>query len=316
MPTDLCNIAPLRAEITTSVQMQLLAAVSTGCVKTAAQLVAAGVSVNMGDEDDDTPLTLAVARSNPDMVDFLLKAGADVNLPGVGGKSPLRVAIDTAAPLGVVKLLLAAGADVNLPGVGGKSPLRVAIDTAAPLGVVKLLLAAGADPLAASYDDKQKKDVTDQMAADLAYINSRTGDENADTVLYEVTRASNVFNIIEIVKDGNPHKLDNWLKTSKVDINAYNRHGATAFLHACQMGRSDLVELLWYAGADPSKPHKYDAAITPLKMAEESGNPHLMREVKRYISLAEEEFRKKSTTLQTDMPVMKPAQVKPRIFKG
>ncbi|HCS23323.1 MAG TPA: ankyrin repeat domain-containing protein [Alphaproteobacteria bacterium] len=282
MPTDLCNIAPLRAEITTSVQMQLLAAVSTGCVKTAAQLVAAGVSVNMGDEDDDTPLTLAVARSNPDMVDFLLKAGADVNLPGVGGKSPLRVAIDTAAPL----------------------------------GVVKLLLAAGADPLAASYDDKQKKDVTDQMAADLAYINSRTGDENADTVLYEVTRASNVFNIIEIVKDGNPHKLDNWLKTSKVDINAYNRHGATAFLHACQMGRSDLVELLWYAGADPSKPHKYDAAITPLKMAEESGNPHLMREVKRYISLAEEEFRKKSTTLQTDMPVMKPAQVKPRIFKG
>lgn len=282
MPTDLCNIAPLRAEITTSVQMQLLAAVSTGCVKTAAQLVAAGLSVNMGDEDDDTPLTLAVARSNPDMVDFLLKAGADVNLPGVGGKSPLRVAIDTAAPL----------------------------------GVVKLLLAAGADPLAASYDDKQKKDVTDQMAADLAYINSRTGDENADTVLYEVTRASNIFNIIEIVKDGNPHKLDNWLKTSKVDINAYNRHGATALLHACQMGRSDLVELLWYAGADPSKPHKYDAAITPLKMAEESGNPHLMREIKRYISLAEEEFRKKSTTLQTDIPVMKPAQVKQRIFKG
>lgn len=282
MPTDLCNIAPLRAEITTSVQMQLLAAVSTGCVKTAAQLVAAGLSVNMGDEDDDTPLTLAVARSNPDMVDFLLKAGADVNLPGVGGKSPLRVAIDTAAPL----------------------------------GVVKLLLAAGADPLAASYDDKQKKDVTDQMAADLAYINSRTGDENADTVLYEVTRASNIFNIIEIVKDGNPHKLDNWLKTSKVDINAYNRHGATALLHACQMGRPDLVELLWYAGADPSKPHKYDAAITPLKMAEESGNPHLMREIKRYISLAEEEFRKKSTTLQTDIPVMKPAQVKQRISKG
>lgn len=282
MPTDLCNIAPLRAEITTSVQMQLLAAVSTGCVKTAAQLVAAGLSVNMGDEDDDTPLTLAVARSNPDMVDFLLKAGADVNLPGVGGKSPLRVAIDTAAPL----------------------------------GVVKLLLAAGADPLAASYDDKQKKDVTDQMAADLAYINSRTGDENADTVLYEVTRASNIFNVIEIVKDGNPHKLDNWLKTSKVDINAYNRHGATALLHACQMGRPDLVELLWYAGADPSKPHKYDAAITPLKMAEESGNPHLMREIKRYILLAEEEFRKKSTTLQTDIPVMKPAQVKQRIFKG
>lgn len=282
MPTDLCNIAPARAEITTSQQMQLLAAVSTGCVKTVSGLLAQGVPVNTGDEDDDTALTLAVSRSDAAMVELLLKAGADVNLSGVGGKSPLRVAIDIAAPL----------------------------------PVVKLLLAAGADPLCASYHDSQKKDISDQMAADLAYIHSRTGDENADTVLYEVTRATNVFNIIEIVKDGNPHKLDNWLKTSKVDIDTYNRHGATALLHACQMGRTDLVELLWYANADPTKPHKYDASITPLKMAEESGNPHLIREIKRYISLAEEEFRKKSTTLQTDMAVMKPAQVKQRIIKG
>ena len=194
--------------------------------------------MNTGDEDDDTALTLAVSRSDAAMVELLLKAGADVNLSGVGGKSPLRVAIDIAAPL----------------------------------PVVKLLLAAGADPLCASYHDGQKKDISDQMAADLAYIHSRTGDENADTVLYEVTRVTNVFNIIEIVKDGNPHKLDNWLKTSKVDIDTYNRHGATALLHACQMGRTDLVELLWYAHADPTKPHKYDASITPLKMAEESGN--------------------------------------------
>jgi len=282
MPTDLCSIAPVRAEVSTSEQMQLFAAVSTGCVQTAARLVAAGVPVNMGDEEDDTPLTLAVARGHLEIVDFLLGAGADVNLTGVGGKSPLRVAIDTAAPL----------------------------------VLVKKLLKAGADPLASSYHEAQKKDISDQMAADLAYISSRTGDENADTVLYEVTRATAVFNIIEIVKSGNPHKLDDWLKTNKVDINAYNRHGTTALLHACQMGRMDLVEILWHAGADPNKPHKYAADVTPLRMAQESDNPHVSREIKRYILLAEHEFRKSATQLEKDMPVMKPAQIKSRIFKN
>lgn len=282
MPTDLCNIPAPRAEVSTSEQMQLFAAVSTGCVKTAARLVAAGVPVNMGDEEDDTPLTLAVARGHAEMVGFLL----------------------------------ASGADIHLTGVGGKSPLRVAIDTAAPLELVKKLIKAGADPLASSYHESRKKDISDQMAADLAYIASRSGDENADTVLYEVTRATTVFNVIEIVKDGNPHKLDDWLKTSKVDINAYNRHGATALLHACQMGRMDLVELLWHAGADPSKPHKYDKTVTPLAMARESDNPHVSREVNRYIELAEKEFIKSATRLEKDMPLMKPAQVKSRFPKN
>lgn len=281
MPTDLKNIAPVRAEVSTSEQMQLFAAVSTGCVQTAARLVAAGVPVNMGDEDDDTPLTLAVSRGHADMVGFLLGAGADVNMAGLGGKSPLRVAIDTGAPV----------------------------------DMVKKLLAAGADPFCSSYHQGQKKDISDQMAADLAYIHSRTEDGNTDTVLYEVTRAMTVFHIIEIAKSGNRQKMMDWLRDHKVDINAYNRHGATALLHVCQMGRMDLAEILWHAGADPSKPHKYDSSITPLEMAKESQNPHLIREVKRYIELAQKEFVKSATVLQTDMPVIKPAQIKRRAPK-
>jgi ankyrin repeat protein len=282
MLTDLCRIAPVRAEISTSEQMQMFAAVSTGCVPTVERLVKAGVPVNMGDDEDDTPLTLAVARGHAEMVDFLI----------------------------------AVGADINLAGVGGKSPLRVAIDTAAPLALVKKLLAAGADPLATSYHAAQKKDISDQMAADFAYIGSRTGDENADTVLFEVTRATTVFNIIDIVKDGNRQKLGDWLRDHKVDINAYNRHGATALLHACQMGRMDLAEMLWHAGADASKPHKYDKEVTPLAMAQESDNPHLIREIKRYIALAEQEFKKSATQLGQDMAVMKPAQIKQRFPKN
>jgi len=284
MPTDLSRIAPPRAEVSTSEQMQLFAAVSTGCVQTAARLVAAGIPVNMGDEEDDTPLTLAVARGHLEMVDFLLGAGADVNLTGVGGKSPLRVAMDTAAPL----------------------------------ILIKRLVAAGADPLNISYDTSQKKDITDLMAADLTYIHKRAKGEVAGFVAYLglIISAAAFSNIIEIVKDGNRQKLSDWLRDYKVDINTYNRHGATALLHACQMGRMDLVEILWHAGADPNKPHKYAADVTPLRMAQESDNPHVSREIKRYIALAEQEFRKNATQLEKDMPVMKPAQVKSRISKN
>ncbi len=283
MKPEFPQIAPPRAAIETREQIELFAAISTGCTKTVSRLLAQGVPVNSGDDDDDTPLTAAVSRSDLAMVD----------------------------------LLLARGADVNLTGVGGKTPLRVAVDVAASLEMVQRLLKAGADPLAVSYHDAQKKDISDLMAADRAFVGNRTGDENADTILYEVARATNVFTIIEIVKDGNLQKLDQMLKNNKtLDVNTYNRDGETALLRACHMGRTDLAELLWYAGANPSQPHKYDANITPLKMAEQSGNPQSWREIQRYIKLAEDEFRRTSTQLGHDLPVMKTVQIKTRVPKN
>lgn len=283
MKPEFPQIAPPRAAIETREQIELFAAISTGCTKTVSRLLSQGVPVNSGDEDDDTPLIAAVSRSDLAMVDLLLSHGADINLTGIGGKTPLRVAVDVAAPL----------------------------------DIVQRILNAGADPLATSYHDAQKKDITDLMAADRAFVGNRTGDENADTILYEVARATNVFTIIEIVKDGNLQKLDQWLKNnSTLDVNTYNRHGETALLHACHMGRTDLAELLWYAGANPSLPHKYDASITPLKMAELGENPQSWREIQRYIKLAEDEFRRTSTQLDHDMPVMKNVQIKPRTPKN
>ncbi len=283
MKPEFPQIAPPRVAIETREQVELFAAISTGCIKTVSHLLSQGVPVNSGDEDDDTPLTMAVSRNNLAMVDLLLSRGADINLTGLGGKTPLRVAVDIAAPL----------------------------------EMVQRLLKAGADPLAISYSDAQKKDITDLMATDRAFVGGRTGDENADTILYEVARATNVFTIIEIVKDGNLQKLDQWLKNNdRLDVNTYNRHGETALLHACHMGRTDLAELLWYAGANPSLPHKYDASVTPLKMAEQNENPQSWREIKRYIQLAEEDFRRSATQLSQDMPVMKNVQIKPRIPKN
>lgn len=279
MQRDFPHIAPKRAAIETREQMELFAAIATDCAQTVSGLLAQGVPVNAGDENDDTPLTMAISRNNQAMVE----------------------------------LLLAAGADVNLTGPGGKSPLRIAIDVAAPLEMVRVLLAAGADPLASSYDDEQKKDITDLMAADRNYVGKRTGDENGYTILYEVVRAANAFLIIDAVKDGNVQKLQERLRDNKnINVNVYNRHGETALLHACHMGRTDMAEMLWYAGANPMQAHKYDPQITPLSLAHQSQNPSMWRSVERYIEWAEEDFKRHSTELSQDLPVMKNVTIKPR----
>src|SRR5690242_18593275 len=68
--------------------------------------------VNMHDENGDTALTIAIARSDPDYTGFLLNKGADPNLPGKGGDTPLigaaRVGFDDA-----VDWLLTMGARVD-----------------------------------------------------------------------------------------------------------------------------------------------------------------------------------------------------------
>jgi ankyrin repeat protein len=105
---------------------------------------------------------MAVAIENGDCaaVAQLLDNGADPNDPTLwDGSTPLLVAIDDAA---LVELLLARGADPNLRGYGGVTPLQSTIDTELETAkyrydvggvdedpsteVLAILLRAGADP--------------------------------------------------------------------------------------------------------------------------------------------------------------------------
>lgn len=275
--TDLTSIRPLRADLCSTEQMQLFAAVTSTDVARARRLLDSGVSPNSGDEDDDTPLTLAAARGHVGMIETLLAAKADVNLPGMNGHTPLRIAIDCGH-----------------------------------LDSVKVLLKAGADPLHSSYSDMEQRDITAVMAADKNYIASRSSTEQSENIMFIVLGATDSFHMIDAAADGNPIKMQQWLDRPACDVNAYNRHGVTALLHACKLGRQDLAEQLWHAQADPNQACKYDAAITPLRMAEESGNPHLIRQIKEYIQKAEQEFLRGATELGHKMQVMKPIRFKPQ----
>lgn len=100
-----------------------------------------------------TALQAAAGRGNLEAVNFLLRAGADVNTAPAEctGRTALRAAAEQ-GNLEVVGALLKAGADVNTP--RGDSNGRAALQAAAEkghLGVVNVLLAAGADANIAAY---------------------------------------------------------------------------------------------------------------------------------------------------------------------
>ena len=94
-----------------------------------------------------SPLQLAALYGqNPVVVNALLAAGADPNLPDDAGFTPLHAAGESSASLAVVEALLAAGADVQAQNIHGTTPLHSAIGVQSDVAVLKALLDAGANP--------------------------------------------------------------------------------------------------------------------------------------------------------------------------
>jgi len=80
--------------------------------------------------------------SDRDVVDFLLKRGADIDHRDVDGKTPLILAIEGDDRV-MTKLLVSRGADVNLADDGGRRPLTVANEVGNQ-AIIRLLRQSGA----------------------------------------------------------------------------------------------------------------------------------------------------------------------------
>ena len=79
-------------------------------------------------------------------------AGADVQVRGADGGTPLHYVIQVGGELAVLELVLAAGADVNAPLADGSTPLHLAAEFTEQREVVALLVRSGADPNAPNAD--------------------------------------------------------------------------------------------------------------------------------------------------------------------
>ena len=118
-------------------------ALMNGETVAARQLIEKHADVNAAQPDGATPLHWAVYRSNKEMVDLLLRAGANPKAANQEGSTPLWLA-SINGDAAIIAALLQAGADANEPLPLGRTPLMAAARTG-NLDAIKVLLDHGAN---------------------------------------------------------------------------------------------------------------------------------------------------------------------------
>ena len=111
-------------------------------------LLKAKATIDIRDNDGQTPLFLAAYNNRVQVVERLLKGEADVNLVDGSGRSPLQAGFDN---LEITRMLIAHGADVNLQDEDGWTPLHAATYWSQE-AVAELLIESGANPDQANND--------------------------------------------------------------------------------------------------------------------------------------------------------------------
>ena len=107
-------------------------------------------NINSEDSQGRLPLVCACAAKNIEMVNFLIKKGADVNLQSKYGLWPLLRATTIGSVEIVKRLIQVPGIKVDQPNIAGNTPLMVLCKETElsedDKKIIKILIKAGANP--------------------------------------------------------------------------------------------------------------------------------------------------------------------------
>ncbi|KAL4883188.1 ankyrin repeat-containing domain protein [Aspergillus karnatakaensis] len=181
-----------------------------------------------------TPLMWAISHNRLSIVTALLEAGADGNIPGPSGQTPLFEAA-AAKKEAIVKLLLAhKSVDVNKPSIGSpnqepQTPFSAAQASSSKEILLAFLLRPDIDPI------------------HLCHQEEKLFQKGADTLTTEI--------------------LTTLLSKKRISPNIQDPTGRTPLSHAAQQGSREKIRWLLSHGADPTladnkarPPHFYAAA--------------------------------------------------------
>lgn len=125
-----------------------------GSIEAIVLLLRSGAGPNLWDGDhDSTPLLMSLFRGQEEATRLLLAAGADPNVTGAEGDTPLRWSVER-SDRAMTRTLLRCSATRSIDSFGGPSGMSALGRAVSRLdvGIVEVLLAAGANPAALDAD--------------------------------------------------------------------------------------------------------------------------------------------------------------------
>jgi uncharacterized protein len=240
-------------------QTALLAVARTGNVQAAKLLLDHGAKIDAREKwGGQTPLMWASARRHPEMMQFLISKGADVNAASInrdyqrhvtaegrpksldsGGFTPLLYAARENC-LSCVKVLLDNKADINLPDPDGVSPLLLAIMNS-NWDLAKQLIEAGAD--VNQWDMYGEA----PLFTAIGQRNQLSGGHGPNDPLNQTNGTAIVRMLLD--RGANPN-MQLFFRPANVR-GSTNTRGSTPLIRVATNGDMEMVKLLLQKGADP-----------------------------------------------------------------
>ncbi len=229
----------------------LFSAAGKECEALARQLLDDGASLEARDRSGNMPLAIAAKNGHAGVVSLFLERKAPVDARNVAASTALFMAVEEER-VTAAEILLNAGADPNIAGRSGITPVGAAAYTGNS-ALVAMLLNKGADPKAIDATGKTAiiyaagrayTAVVKQLLDKGIDVNARYGSDLTALMWAaghsEEAGAADVKESLELLIAKGAH------------LNDQDDRGRTALMTAAELGRATAVDTLLKAGADAS----------------------------------------------------------------
>jgi ankyrin repeat protein len=243
----------------------LVEAIKAGNRETAISLIEHHVNVNTPEADGSTALLWAAHLGDTDLVDRLLRAGADPKARNAYGASPMSEAAFT-GKTALIDMLLKAGADPDSPSADGQTALMVVARTS-NVDAAKLLLDHGAHVNATEHQKDQtalmwaaaesQPEMVKLLIAHGAEVNARAKVYEWDNQVSSEPRAlyrppGGFTPLLYATREGCIECVKS-LVAGGANLNMPDPEGVTPLIMAITNAHFDTASYLIKAGANPDK---------------------------------------------------------------